>query len=189
MKIAKALLLLVILMGGPFVQAKPPAIAGDPASGDRSDPGAVREAEAERLQLLERFSRARDRRRQASERDRAHYRKTLDTIHENSLIIEFNSAWMRDLVENWDCRFAEASLRELVRRRGEVQARLDRVRKVCRDTISQTPGAGSVCIRAQRENELLLAQFDRLQEKYSASCQSSDTLNRQVSPLGVDTHE
>nr|VFJ44823.1 MAG: hypothetical protein BECKDK2373B_GA0170837_100820 [Candidatus Kentron sp. DK] len=122
------------------------------------------------LRLMEGQTRFQDLSREALEEERAHYRKALDAIYENGFIVDLNSAWLRDLVENWDCRFIDASIRELARRREEVQARLDFVKTRCRAAASQTPAVWSVCTNAINENTALLDRFDRMEKQYAAQC-------------------
>nr|VFJ44687.1 MAG: hypothetical protein BECKDK2373C_GA0170839_100910 [Candidatus Kentron sp. DK] len=124
------------------------------------------------LRLAGEQTRDQDLNRETLEEERAHYRKALDAIYENGFIVDLNSAWLRDLVENWDCRFIDASIRELARRREEVQARLDFVKTRCRAAASQTPAVRSVCTNAINENTALLDRFDRMKKQYAAQCPS-----------------
>jgi len=125
------------------------------------------------LRLAGDQTRFQDLSREALEEERARYRKALDAIYENGVLVDFNSAWLRDLVESWDCRFAEVSIRELKRRREEVRARLDFVKTRCRAAASQTPAVRSVCTNAINENTALLDRFDRMEKQYAAQCSAT----------------
>nr|VFJ47238.1 MAG: hypothetical protein BECKFM1743A_GA0114220_1004512 [Candidatus Kentron sp. FM]VFJ48608.1 MAG: hypothetical protein BECKFM1743C_GA0114222_1006111 [Candidatus Kentron sp. FM]VFK08063.1 MAG: hypothetical protein BECKFM1743B_GA0114221_1005810 [Candidatus Kentron sp. FM] len=132
------------------------------------------------LRRLAEQARSQDLSREVLEEERARYRRALDAIYENGFIVDFNSAWLNDLVENWDCRFAEASIRELARRREEVWTRLEFVKGRCRDAVSQTPAVRSTCTRAIRENNALIARFDRMERQYAPQCPAT-TLNDSAS--------
>lgn len=84
---------------------------------------------------------------------------------------ELNIAWIRDELDNWDCRVADQKVVDITRRIDELADFDQRVGEMCTPLGQQATNQTYICDEQQQQVTRSISDLEKLRNRYARSCE------------------